>query len=146
VNARFVLGVLFLAARLCGCAAQPKPDPAASRILSPEETQEMLAEAGSNWLYGHGFGSTVITVGTIALFPPYALYIIGNSVLAVSGEDPVRFSDVLPADEQSRWEEFYDNVASGPGRLAAAIAGREFRTREHARNSLAPYLEAPKEN
>lgn len=107
-----------------------------TKPLPPEKTEELLSETGSNWLYGQGFGETVLTAGTIFAFPPYAIYVVGNGILSLAGYKQVRISDALPEEERTAWNDTYDTVTSGPGRLSAAIAGKEFRSREVAKEKI----------
>ena len=142
VSAGFALVALML---FVGCAPKkqetPMPDLAAisTRPLPPEKTTELLGDVGANWLYGEGLGSTAITVGTIVVFPPYALLVAGNAVLALSGYETVQVSDILPESSREDWRSGYAVIASGPGRLSAALAGREFVTEEAAREKLSKY-------
>jgi len=113
----------------------------ASDPLSPEETRGVLREVGSNWVFGQGVGDTAVTVGSVLLFPPYGLFVLANAVADISGYEPVRISDALPEPEREAWTSFYQDVTSGPGRLNAAIAGKEFRTQDSARQRLEERLE-----
>jgi len=121
---------------LTGCTLKKKsePDPvlqaAAGKPLSPEQSEEVLDQIGSNWLYGQGVGETAMNIGGVILFPPYALYLIGNAALSLSGYEPLSVANALPEEEGANYREAYDSVAAGPGRFAAAVAGREYRTKE----------------
>lgn len=112
----------------------------AAKPLPPEKAEQMLGEIGENWLYGEGIGETAITVGTCVVFPPYILWVVGNGVLSLSGYQPLQFSDALPQAQGEAWREAYQTVASGPGRLAAAIAGKEYRSQEIAKDNLMKYM------
>ena len=111
--------------------------------MSPEQSREVLSEAGRNWLYGNGVGQAAVTAGTIAAFPPYAVYVVGNSILSLSGYEELRITDALPESGRREWDEVYDGVTSGPGRFAAAVSGEEFRTPERAEESFARVLRDP---
>jgi hypothetical protein len=121
---------------LMGCALREKkePDPALKAALteplSPEQSEEMLAQMGGNWLYGQGFGETAMNVAGVVIFPPYGLYLLGNAALSLSGYEPFSVSEVLPAEEGDAYREAFETVAAGPGRFAAAVAGEEYRTKE----------------
>ena len=145
--AEVLMATVLIAGGVAGCAAKhtvgdPVLEPAAlaTNPLPPEEAQELLGEMGNNWLYGHGVGETALTIGAIVAFPPYAIYVAGNSLLEIGGYDQLRFSDALPEEERDHWNHFYDSVTAGPGRVSAAVAGREFRTRERARAVVEPYV------
>jgi len=132
VAAALVLSVLVLA----GCTLKKKaePDPSLQALkgkqLSPEQSEEVLGQIGSNWLYGQGLGETAMNVGGVFLFPPYAVYLIGNAALSLSGYEPLSVADALPEEEGEAYREVFDSVAAGPGRFAAAVAGKEYRTKE----------------
>ena len=98
--------------------------------LTPEETQELMGKVGDNWLYGGGFGRTALDLGLIYAAPPYAIYLLGNAIASLAGYEPLEVTDALPKEEEEQWDSFYDTVTSGPGRVSAAVAGKDFRTRE----------------
>lgn len=110
--------------------------------LTPEETRGLIAEMGSNWLYGNGVGESALTAGTIFMFPPYALYALGNAILAISGQPELRVTNALPDELRQDYNSFYESVTAAPGHFTAAVAGREFRNREVAKERLQPYLPA----
>ena len=91
-----------------------------------EEAQEQVSEAGSRWAYGHGFGRTVSNIGAIVVFPPYALYLVGNAGAQLAGKEPIYVTDYFPKPARSGWFTVYDGITSLPGRLTALVAGREF--------------------
>lgn len=136
---RCALAVLLIAMTAGGCAPKKTvsaTDPMlelAKEPLSPDETKEVLAEAGSNWLYSSGIGSTVVDVGGIMIFPPYAAVIAGNSILGLAGYEGLRIRSVLPQDSQEDYDIILEQFTSGPGRLAAAIADEEFRSGDEVR-------------
>lgn len=109
---------------------------AVEKPLPPEKTEELLEEVGSNWFYGQGLGETALTAGTIIVFPPYAIYVLGNGILSLSGYEEIRVTDALPDQEKEQWNSAYNTVTSGPGRLTAAIAGKEFRGKEVAKEKI----------
>lgn len=132
-----------------GCSLlqkQDEPDPLSFKSmrtspLSSEETKEVASEVGGNWLYGQGMGEAALNVGAIAVFPPYAAVVAGNAALSLSGYKPIGVSTALPEAEGTSWSETFDLITSGPGRFAAALAGKEYRTKEVARARLKPILE-----
>lgn len=113
---------------------------AVAKPLPPEEAREMLGDAGENWLYGNGLGETAFAVGTIVVFPLSAIYWVGNAALSMSGYETIGVGRVLPEEERAQWNGFYDQVSGAPGRVTAAVAGREFITREHAKDRLQKYM------
>jgi len=143
-----ILIISLMSFLLSGCMLKKKETPdsldlvqMASDPLSPEETGGVLREVGNNWVFGQGVGDTAVTVGSVLLFPPYGLFVLANAVADISGYEPVRISDALPEPEREAWTSFYQNVTSGPGRFNAAIAGKEFRTQDSARQRLEERLE-----
>ena len=108
--------------------------------LPPEKTKELLKSTGESWLYGQGIGNTAITVGGVVLFPPYLVVVLGNGILNVAGYESIGVSSFLPEPAAESWRTSYDNVASGPGRFAAAIAGREYQTREIIKENVSNIL------
>ncbi len=141
----------FVATFMSGCfllTPKEEPDPklaltARTKPLSPEESQELLGEVGDNFIYGQGVGEAALNVGAVAAFPPYAIVVIGNTALSLSGYEKIGVSTALPEEERSWWSDAYDGVLSGPGRLVAAIAGEEYRTKEVAKQRLAPFISEP---
>lgn len=101
-----------------------------SRAPTPEEFDSQLDKFGESWMYGHGMGTTIANVGTVVLFPPYALYLLGNAGLSLAGYQPVHVTDALPTPARTYVTEVYDDITSVPGRISAKIAGREFKERE----------------
>ncbi len=96
---------------------------------SQEEAQKRLNEAGGDILYGSGLGQAMLNVGGIIAFPPYGIYVLGDALLNLGGYD-IKPSGALPEEEQQKWDALYSDVTSGPGRVAAAVAGTEFRSNE----------------
>lgn len=141
------LGILFLP--LCGCSLLEKePEPANPELqalikkpLAPEKTEQLLSEVGDNWLFGQGMGSTMATVGTVVVFPPYALLVAGNAGLSLAGYKQLWLSDALPEEGKEAWRSAYDSVTEAPGKMSAAMAGEEFRTQEVARKRIIRVLE-----
>ncbi len=120
-----------------GCGVikkKPEGEPSGLNIVGkpipPEHAKEILSEVGGNFAYGPGLGDTALTVGTVVVFPPYAVYLLGNALLSVSGYEPITVSSILPEEDGKQWADTYDNLVSGPGKVVAAMAGREYRSRE----------------
>ena len=134
----------FMLVQGCSLLKEKEPDPAldfVNKKLSPDETKELAKEAGSNWLYGQGFGQGAVAVGGIVLFPPYALYVLGNGALSLAGYQPLEVTSLLPKETKSEYDSVYDGVTSGPGRLSAAVAGEEYRNTEVIRERYKKLLE-----
>lgn len=103
---------------------------AVGKPMSSEQAKAVLGEVGSNFAYGPGIGDATVNLGAVIVFPPYILYLLGNTALSLTGYEPVTVSSLLPEEEGKSWSNGYDTVVSGPGRLVAAAAGREYRSRE----------------
>ena len=107
-----------------------------SHKLTPEQAEEVLVEAGNNWLYGAGLGRTALNVGTTVVFPPYGIYMLTTGLLSLGGYKDVYVTDLLPEEHRLGWNEAYQGVTAVPGRLVASLAGKEFRDRENSAANL----------
>jgi hypothetical protein len=123
---------------LVALAAQAQKKP-----LPPEQTEELLSTVGENWLFGQGFGETVLGVGLVVAFPPYAIYLLGNAAISYAGYEPLYITDALPEEPRQQWSTVYSSVTGVPGRISAALAGEEYRTKELARDEIKAALRAP---
>ena len=133
--------VLVFAMGACGVIKErPEDKPSGLDVvgkpMSSEQAKEVLGTVGGNFAYGSGLGDAALSVGTVVLFPPYALYLLGNAVLSVSGYEPVTIASLLPQEDGKQWSKTYDTVVSGPGRVVAAMAGHEYRSQEVAEQRL----------
>jgi hypothetical protein len=109
--------------------------------MTSDQAEEVLGTVGGNFAYGPGLGDAALNIGTAVVFPPYAIYLLGNAVLSVSGYEPVTIASLLPEEDGKKWSRTYDTVVSGPGRVVAAMAGREYRSQEVADERLSAVLE-----
>jgi hypothetical protein len=103
---------------------------AVGKPMSNDQAKAVLGEVGSNFAYGPGLGDAAVNLGAVIVFPPYILYLLGNTALSLSGYEPVTVSSMLPEEQGKAWSNGYDTVVSGPGRVVAATAGREYRSQE----------------
>jgi hypothetical protein len=132
------IGVLLLVISVvfsgCGTVFKKRPPTKKTSMdligepIPPEQAKEVLSEVGKNFAYGTGLGDTALNVGAIVVFPPYAIYVVGNALLAVTGYETITPSKVLPKKAGESWAETYDTIVSGPGRVVAALAGHEYRS------------------
>ena len=90
------------------------------------EAKEQIASSGKSWLFGSGLGKTLANVGTIVVFPPYGLYLLGNAGLTLAGYEPLFLTDALPSTPRKYVLGAYDEVTSVPGRITALVAREEF--------------------
>lgn len=111
-----------------------------AKPLSPEESEELLGEVGKNFVYGEGVGCSMLSIGTIALFPPYAALLLGNAALSLNGYEELWPSDLLPEQDRAEWKSAYSGLCSVPGRISADLAGEDFRSEELARQRLEKFL------
>jgi hypothetical protein len=118
---------------LVGCIPAVEP---AKPAADPSAQEQEVSELGKDFVYGNGIGNAAVNVGTTLLFPPYALYVLGNAIISVSGYEGFYVSDLLPDPDREQYNSFYDTVTSGPGRMAAAMGGEEFRNREIVKESF----------
>jgi hypothetical protein len=91
-----------------------------SRVATDSETLD-------NWVYGYGSGEALINLAGIVVFPPYAIYVVGNGLAEYSGYEPWYITSVLPDEVRKPYLSGYHGVASVPGRFLGAINGRGFR-------------------
>jgi hypothetical protein len=102
-------GVLFF---MMGCGVikkkpEDKPDELSvvGKEMPPEKAKEVLGEVGSNFAYGPGLGDAAVNLGAVVVFPPYIIYLLGNTALSLSGYEPVTVSSVLPEEQGRAWSE-----------------------------------------
>lgn len=121
-------------------SSDPSLSESISNPLPPEKAGELLEKTGGNWLYGQGVGETMLTVGTCVLFPPYALYVVGNAGLTLAGYERVTLVSALPEKSEDAVTEVYDTVTEAPGRSIAYMADEDFRTQDYVRNDMNAFL------
>lgn len=106
---------------------------------SPEATEQLQSQMNDfayTWFYGPGIGQTFLNVGTVVLFPYYAVYLLGNAGLTLAGYEPLYLTDALPEGARQSVNEVYSDVTSTPGRVNAHIADVEFQ--EHTPSPTLP--------
>lgn len=148
-GALFFCALALFAAPLTACGIIKKKPPEKTdeyalvgKEIPPEKAKEVLNEVGGNFAYGPGLGDTAVSVGTVVVFPPYAIYLLGNAVLSLSGYEPVTVASMLPKESGKQWSDTYDHIVSGPGKVVAAMSGHEYRSREVADARLKKALDA----
>ena len=122
----------------------PGIEQAITKPLTPEETDELIDKVGDDFVYGPGLGKTALNVGAVVMFPPYAIYLVGNALLEVGGYEPIEISDALGKEGSANWDSAYETVISGPGRVTAAVAGREYKDQELIKDETQVFLEKVK--
>jgi hypothetical protein len=143
-----LIGFLFNSWVGCGILKEKEPEPeievALHGPLQPEEAEDLLGEVGENWLYGEGFGATLLNVGAVVLFPPYGLYLLGNGLISVAGYEPLEVTKMLPKEQEKDYKAFYSEVISAPGRLSAIIADEEYRDKATVKARMKDFKERVK--
>lgn len=156
-----VIFVVLCFVSACGMSKSPDPEPSSPKVkvgakgrpspdtpvltlervqkiavepLSPEETGEVVDTALTNFFYGPGLGETALDVTGAMLFPPYAMVLIGQTLVRLAGYESPRFIEMFPEEQQQAYDDTMDTVYSGPGRLVSAAAGEEYRTRSRVRS------------
>jgi hypothetical protein len=97
-----------------------------TRAVKNDTASQQMAGMGEWWLFGPGLGHSILNIGTAVVFPPYALYLLGNAGLALAGKEPLRIIDILPETPRGIVSQSIDEVCSVPGRLNAAVARRPY--------------------
>lgn len=140
---RCLLTCCFIWGTGCSLPEKKKEDDSVANLviarrqpLTAQESEEVLGVVAENWLYGPGLGRSALNIGTVVLFPPYAVYVLGNALLDVSGFQPMYITDLLPEDERQDYNRVFDSVTGAPGRLTAAMAGKEFRSPDVGKQRL----------
>lgn len=149
LHIRYIVPLICLLLTGCGLLKERTPqsdiqmeiaEKAVSHPLTPEQTESMMGDIASNWFYGQGVGETMLAVGTVVVFPPYAIYLAGNAILSLSGYQEVRISQALPESGEDIWNSVYDGVTSVPGQMTASVAGREYVSKNVAEDTLKSYF------
>lgn len=97
-----------------------------SKAVKDDTASSQLENVGEWWLFGPGLGHSILNIGTVIIFPPYALYLLGNAGLALAGEEPVKIVNILPEAPRKIVNDSIDEVCSVPGRMTAALSGRDY--------------------
>ena len=97
--------------------------------LSGEETAEVMKEVTGNFLLGPGLGETAIDIAGIAAFPPYAIALLGNSLLSLAGYEQISIKKVMDNETREGYGETADVIYSAPAKLLSFITGNDYRDR-----------------
>lgn len=143
-----VLGLILpLSTSLAGCAFLKRKPKASYDLqslhenpLSPEESQELLSTLKEDLVFGPALGELALSAGGVFLFPPYAILLLGNSALSLSGYEPLGVSTFLEDETEENWKKVYGGVVSVPGRTIAGVAGEEYRDEEVIEGHLKEFL------
>jgi len=93
---------------------------------TPDEYKQELSDLAHGWFFGPGFGTAILNIGTVIAVPPYALYLVGNAALSVTGVGPVYPTDLMPAKAADVVGGAFHQVVSIPGRVNAVIFDEPF--------------------
>jgi hypothetical protein len=110
---------------------------AQTRNIASRLPEDQLEEASEDFFYGQGIGDATVQIGTAVIFPPYALYLLGNGALDLMGYERLTPLDLLSDEKRKKVDSAYNGVTSVPGRIAAFAAGEDFREAQ----TEAPVLE-----
>jgi hypothetical protein len=138
----FLFLLFFLSS--CGVLEKKPQDPTLDflqRPLTLEESNKLTDEVGGNFLYGQGFGEALVNIGGIVIWPPYAIYVLGNSAISLSGYNRLHVTNLLPEPIKDSYNTGYDFITSGPGRLAASIGEQEYRNQDVIKKRYRKILE-----
>ena len=139
-----MLGVLLCCSTSSCLRKAEHPDPSlkllSNKPLTPDQTTQLLNETGKNWLYGETFGETLLTIGGIVVFPPFAVYVVSNAGLSLAGYETMKVADALPEPANDAWSESFSALASVPGRSAALVADEPYRDPKRARMEIEKIL------
>ncbi len=97
-----------------------------TKAVKEKKVDEKLEGMKDWWLYGPGIGRTMLNVGTTIIFPPYALFLLTNAGLSISGYETIKPIEALPDRTKELANKTYNNIASVPGRFSAYLADREY--------------------
>ena len=95
-------------------------------VKDQNNNQEKLDQYLNHWFYGQGLGQSITNIGTVVIFPPYALYLLGNAGMVLAGFQPLYFSSALPEESKEIVLQPYNSLTSVPGRITSIIAGKDF--------------------
>ena len=104
----------------------PPPLKEITKAVNEKKVDEKLDGMTNWWLYGPGMGRTMLNVGTVIIFPPYALYLLTNAGLALSGFETIKPVEVLPDEPKEVVNKAFDDVTSVPGRVTAYFNDKEY--------------------
>ena len=122
------LATLGFATLGCGISSNIDPNSQSERDIAYRQ----LDEFANSWAYGEGLGHTTLNISGAIIFPPYTLFVLTNALIQASGGQALGLSRVLDEDKRSTWERIYAGIVGVPGRLSAAIAGKEYRSGDFA--------------
>jgi hypothetical protein len=97
-----------------------------SEAVRNDTASQQLEHIGEWWFFGPGIGYSILNIGTAIVFPPYALYLLGNAGLALAGEEPVKIINILPEAPRSIVNTTLDEICSVPGRITSAVARKPY--------------------
>lgn len=115
--------------------------------LTPAESEKVLRTAKDSVMYGSTLGDVSFKLVSGILVPPYGIYLLGRGAWElVSGTKAPEVTDILPEKDKQMWDATYDDIVSAPGRVSAALAGKEFRTSDRIESDWASLVDEVKKS
>lgn len=144
----YLLILLFLAIfclSLTSCSYLLKPKNSKVKIsevklalskATEKDYEEIVSVASDSLFYGEGLGEAAINVGATVAFPPYAIYLLGNTVLDLAGYEKVGVSTFLSNESKQKWKKAYSGVVGIPGSITAVVSSKEFVDRDATEDKI----------
>lgn len=131
------LAPLILSILLTSCAATAShPNYATDNVtkskksMTPEHAKFVLTETGKNFAFGNGLGEAAVFIGSIFVFPVYAIYRGTVSVANAFGAGIPPAYSLLPEPGQEVAKTSWDTITGAPGWVVAKTVGEEFRDKD----------------
>jgi hypothetical protein len=103
--------------------------PSVPDLASGEEeppTADEIKDISHRWFFGQGVGETIVNVGTVVVFPYYAIYLVGNAGAELMGYERLSLLGSIPDPVREPATVVYDGVTSAPGLVNSAVFGESF--------------------
>ena len=108
--------------------------------LTKDETIDLLAESGKNWVFGEGIGESGLKIATTIALPVAGILWISNDLASLFGYKGLSFSDILPEKSAAATLESYQGIISIPGHITSLATSEGFRNRQVAQRKVEDIL------